>query len=81
MGGAKFLGASVSMPRGKIERAFECFFYWMAGGMFISFALTVVMNLHGILAKPNFLIPIGFYFSVGFLLFCRYLYYDFKGKD
>ena len=76
MGGAKFLGGAVSTPRGKTERAFEHLFYWMAGGLIISFGLALL-----ILPKPNFLIPIGFYFFITFLLFCRYLYIDTKDKD
>ncbi len=61
------------MPRGKIEIAFECFFYWMTGGIILSFALAIIL-----LPKPNFLIPIGFYLFVNLLLFSRYLYLDFK---
>lgn len=77
MGGAKFMGQNIISPKSKVDRALEGWFYWVAGGWIMSFAVAVV-----ILPKPNFLLPIVFYFLVNALLFCNYLYSDYKeGKE
>jgi len=74
MGGAKWLSKVKELPKSKEELAFEYFLYWVVSGLVITFGLAIL-----VLRKPNFLIPIIFYFIISILLFCRYLKLDLKG--
>ena len=68
MGGAKFMGRDKGTPHSKELLAFELFWYWLIGGLFISPFLSIL-----IFPEPNFVFPIFFYLIGVVLLFIRYI--------
>ncbi len=75
MGGAKFLGKDVGIPHSAESFAFECFFYWLIGGLLICFFFALI-----IFSKPNYIIPILVYIFGLVFLFRRYLKIEQGGR-
>ena len=76
MGGAKFMGRDTGLPYSKERMAFECFFYWLVGGLFLSAFLSIL-----IFPKPNFIFPIFLYVFGLMFFWIRYIKMEKKDME